>query len=116
MVKIHYRADFLNLPYHHAQANILSQVHHSSNYGWVEGTIKISDCDKTITLYLDFGDEEQYANSMHKINTMISHLSELRANIHMNKENLLNLKEKRREYKEANKDKSDNLTDLEDLL
>lgn len=65
---------FLNRISHHSVAFIYASIRGS------EGTVKIGDCNKTVTLELDLFDS-QYDNSLYKLNKLISILEEFKAEV-----------------------------------
>jgi hypothetical protein len=71
------RKDFLNRDYLGEDASIFSNIVIYDS-GYSDGTLKIRDCDKTVRLDLDVRDDNQYDNTLHKINTMIEHLDDLK--------------------------------------
>lgn len=101
------RRDFINKEFHHSDASIFSEVLlHLEKDGkslWEDLTLKIRDCDKVVYLQISVEDESSFENSLFKIDTMVSHLQDLRTG-------LISAREKYKELEETvkkNKDKTD---------
>ncbi len=80
LIKFH-RADFINKPGYFEDASIMSAIkveYYKNGSVYWEGTLKIRDCTSNVSLDVHISKEEDYDNVLHKINTMIAHLSELR--------------------------------------
>lgn len=69
--------EFLNSPKTHPTSTglIVSQVsterYKESKYTGTDNEIKISDCNRTISLNIDYMDEQEYDNVVYKLSTMI---------------------------------------------
>ena len=66
------RRVFLNRPGQHSVAAIYAAVDKGTY------TLKMSDCDRSITISIDGYDEEGRENSLFKVNTMIGVLTDFR--------------------------------------
>lgn len=74
---IHHKVDLLNLPGHHSDATIFSKVINEDDK-WLDGELIIRDCYKRVEFTFDFEDASQKKNNLHKVDTMIKHLQQLR--------------------------------------
>ena len=74
---IHHKLDPLNLPGHHSDATIFSKVINEGDR-WLDGELLIRDCYKRVEFVFDFADASQKKNNLHKVDTMIKHLQQLR--------------------------------------
>lgn len=99
------RRDFINNEFHHSDASICSEVSlHLENNGkslWEDLTFKIRDCDKVVYLHISVEDDSSFENSLFKVDTMISHLKDLRVG-------LISAREKYKELEETAKKNRDN--------
>lgn len=64
----------LNLPGHHSTAAIVAEIQPGTSFSY----INISDCSRQISIECPTGDEDDFENTMHKVNTMIDVLSSYR--------------------------------------
>lgn len=79
------KREFLNLPGHHSMANIVASIVKYRDGGdpekgerWIDIQLGIADCSRTITLSIDHESKEDRENALHKVDTLISTLSEFR--------------------------------------
>jgi hypothetical protein len=85
-LKIHSRADFINLPFHGEDGSIFSEiVMYKGKEGkfisnW-DATLKLRDCSSVVSFDLWLKNEEDIENTLHKLQVMIDHLTELREKI-----------------------------------
>lgn len=75
--------EFLNLPNHHAGAYILAQVEKTaeeeSEYGFgCSIMLEIGDCSRRISLSLSVDSENEYKNSIHKLDLLLRTLEQMR--------------------------------------
>lgn len=81
------RKDFLNLPFHHSDASIWSEVlfvteiTEEKTESWHSIELKIKDCTHWISLNLAVEEGKSKENSLFKLTTLIDHLTELRAEV-----------------------------------
>ena len=83
------RREFVNLPGHHSAGFILAYVEDTGDrpigadfrYGGMEPRVilEFGDCSDKVEFELDLSTENQCANSMHKLDTMIEVLTGMRA-------------------------------------
>lgn len=104
--KIFHRKDFLNKDFHHSDASIFSNIYfeisEDNKFKWEDISLKIRDCRDTISLELSVENEGIFENSLFKIDTMISHLKDLRTG-------LISARDKYKELEETvKKNKEDN--------
>lgn len=81
--KVHGGRAMLNLPGHHSTAAIVAELRDTEgnwdeNDEWPSATCVISDCETRISLDMDFASAHQVENSVHKIDTIVETLIELR--------------------------------------
>ena len=74
---LHHKVDLLNLPGHHSDASIFSKVINEGDR-WLDGELLIRDCYKRVEFVFDFKDAADKKNNLHKVDTMIKHLQQLR--------------------------------------
>lgn len=83
--KIFYRRDFLNKDFYNSDASIFSNIYfevsEDNKLKWENISLKIRDCNNTINLELSVEDEGVFENSLFKIDTMISHLKDLKVGL-----------------------------------
>lgn len=109
--KIFYRRDFLNKDFYHSDASIFSNIYFDVSEGsklkWEEISLKIRDCSNRINLELSVKDEGSFENSLYKIDTMISHLKDLKVGLISARERYKELNETVNKNKENGEDSSD---------
>jgi len=107
------RRDFINKEFHHSDASICSEVSlHLENNGkslWEDLTLKIRDCDKVVYLQISVEDESSFENSLFKIDTMVSHLQDLKVGLISARERRKELNETVNKNKEIEEDSKDNI-------
>ncbi|QBI19618.1 hypothetical protein ER308_08685 [Egibacter rhizosphaerae] len=79
-----YRRRFLNRPGMHTGAYVLAAVEDTrvladDDARYADHTLRISDCDRVISLDLDLGSPAHRRNTLAKIDTLIATLVKLRA-------------------------------------
>lgn len=103
--KIFCRRDFINKEFHNSDASIFSeislQLENSGKSLWEYLTLRIRDCDKAIHLQISVEDDSSFENSLFKVDTMMSHLKDLRVG-------LISAREKYKELEETVKKNKDN--------
>jgi hypothetical protein len=77
---------FLNLPGHHAGAYVMAYVEDTSErephpYLQPRILLQIADCTEAIQLELEIGSDESYRNTMHKLDTLMGALKEMKRGI-----------------------------------
>ena len=78
------KREFLNLPGHHSMANIVASITKyrdedvEKGNRWIDIHLGIADCNRTITLAIDYDGEEDRKNALYKVDTMINTLTEFR--------------------------------------
>ena len=78
------KREFLNLPGHHSMANIVASITKyrdedvEKGQRWIDIHLGIADCNRTITLSIDYDGEEDRKNALHKVDTLIDTLTEFR--------------------------------------
>jgi hypothetical protein len=79
--KLHYAADFLNKPFHHSDATILSSVKvekwSKNSIPEMEAELRLRDCSCSVSIAVDADSVADYQNSLAKIRLMIKHLNKL---------------------------------------
>lgn len=89
---VYYKRIFLNKPRRHAGAFVIAEVteerwSHKDKKGKeheqtrLDALLEISDCSRHISLSLDTGKKQDRANTIYKLNTLISVLTELRGEL-----------------------------------
>lgn len=84
---VFYLRKFLNKPRYHAGAYLLASItreEYRNKDGetteiYYSTDLRISDCDRIVSLSLDDGDRADRANTMHKLDTLIDGLVRFRA-------------------------------------
>lgn len=81
--KVHGGRSLLNLSGHHSTAAIVAEVPDTSVGNWdnaahPDAVCKITDCDGSISLDMDYATANQLENSVHKIDVMIETLIDFR--------------------------------------
>jgi hypothetical protein len=77
----YYRRTFINRPGYHATAFVFATVSCAGaddEYG-PHCELVIADCSRSISLSIDTGNEESRANTLYKLDTLITTLTEFRA-------------------------------------
>ena len=77
------RKEFLNLPGQHSTGNIVAHIvkydmNEEGDSQRVDLELYVSDCSRSISLDLGVGDEYERENTIHKLDTMIDVLTEMR--------------------------------------
>lgn len=80
---IHGGRALLNLPGHHSTAAIVAEIEDTSarrveNTEFPDTTCKITDCEGSISLDMNYATANQVENSVHKIDTLVETLIEFR--------------------------------------
>lgn len=76
------KKQFLNKPYFHLGAYIMSEVEMQMGDEWIDSysRLRIADCNEVINLEVELsGSKAKYDNTLYKIDTLISNLQGLRA-------------------------------------
>jgi len=76
----HHRADFINKHGFHEDASIFSTIvfeDFREAMDW-SSSLKIRDCDRTVSLSCWIHNQEDLDNLLFKVNTMVEHLTEYR--------------------------------------
>lgn len=78
------KREFLNLPGHHSMANIVASITNEREENiekgerWIDIHLGIADCNRTISLAIDYYSKEDRDNALHKVDTLINTLTEFR--------------------------------------
>lgn len=72
-----YRREFLNLEGHHSHAHIIAASPKDRAYG----SVSLMDCSEVINLSLEWRDEDEYENTLHKLDTLIDILKDFKKSI-----------------------------------
>lgn len=106
------KREFLNLPGHHSMANIVADItkyrgDEEKGERWINIHLGIADCNRTITLAIDYEDVEERKNALHKVDTLINTLTEFREalNKELKYQNRLERRRKRIQEEEEKKKK-----------
>lgn len=95
--KIFHRKDFLNKDFYNSDASIFSNIYFEvskdNKLKWDDISLKVRDCSNTVNLELSVEDEGSFENSLFKIDTMISHLKDLKVGLISARERYKELKE-----------------------
>lgn len=90
----YYKREFLNKPKYHTIAFILASIEKSDGcYREYDCELSIGDCSRIINLDLDLCSNEDYKNSMYKLDKLINILSEFRDKFKESREEYLEYKE-----------------------
>lgn len=84
--KLYYSRRFLNKKGHHSTAFVFSEVTKTfckntkgKNVSYIDADLKISDCDRVINLSIELNTKRSTNNTLHKLDTLISTLQELKS-------------------------------------
>ena len=85
-IKVHSRADFINLPFNGEDGSIFSEIvtYKGKEDKFVskwDASLKLRDCSSTVSFDLWIRNEEDLENVLHKLQVMIDHLTELRQKV-----------------------------------
>ncbi len=81
---LYHNAEFLNSPGYEEDASIFTSISHDTyKHKGIEKdsywcSLKIRDCDRTITLSIEIGTQEQYKNSIYKVEKIVTHLQKFK--------------------------------------
>lgn len=113
------RREFLNLPGHNGQANIVANIirhrwDEDKLYRNVDVKLDIADCSRVITMDIYVGDgKEENENALHKVDTLIDVLSDFKKALkkEIKIQERLAVKKAKRDEKEKAKQKEEDEKD-----
>lgn len=80
MAKRFYKREFLNNPDKHSGAFIIAKVVKGTG-NWVEGSLKLSDCDRIVDLDFSGGNSSSRANVEYKVDLLYETVKDFRRNV-----------------------------------
>lgn len=100
------RREFLNLPGSHGKSSVQAGVTLDDEYSvYVDGEVAISDCSKTVHLDISIDTEVARENSIHKLRTLATVLSEMAEWVEANGEQVAADLKKRQQERLAEREK-----------
>lgn len=91
--RIHYERKFLNTEGYHELAGLVTQIDDMREDNWESpfyGMYKMSNCERALELTLDFDNEEDLNNTLHKMDTIISVTKAFRDKAESLREDIIN--------------------------